>query len=102
MELITYSEATDIINAVTESRHRQTFSLNYVKKDGSIGFKHKLCKGGHLGIATREVANPDQGGQSMNYKKTGTIPFVNLETNQDFSLVASQITHINSKRIIHG
>ena len=76
----------------------RTFSLDYVKRDGKLGRKVRLVKGGASGGSTH------QGGGALRYQlnKTGLLLVQDQASGEMRSLKIRRLTHYNNVRIQHG
>ena len=75
-----------------------TFSISYVKKDGTKGHK-PLCRKSGNKIMTGETKTGT--GYKPRIKENGLILLVDHTNNNAFSLKISLITHYNGLRIQH-
>lgn len=86
------------INQYEDGGELRTFSLHYIKKDGTRGFKAKVRKAG-------KVYKPGNGEEkskfSYNLKQNGILLLENVETSQVFSLKIALLTRYNGIRIQH-
>lgn len=75
----------------------RTFSIRYVKTDGTVGEKPRCRKSGQAaGAAVTEGSN-----FRYNVKQRGIVVLTNLDNNQPFSLRIALITHFNGVRVWH-
>lgn len=74
----------------------RTFSIQYVKKNGTVGEKLRCRKSGQAAGATTE-----SGRFRYNVKQKGVVVLTNLDNNQSFSLIIAYITHFNGVRVWH-
>lgn len=95
MSKISLGAALALMDQVDDGGQVRTFSVRYIKTDGTAGEKLRCRKGG------RAHATTGQSRFRYNIKATGTLQLLDVDTNQPFSLKISLLTHFNSHRIQH-
>jgi len=86
------------IDQAVHNDRPHVFSIQYVKKDGTVGKKNRVRKSGTnpaLGKTTGST------GFRYNVKRRGILLLHDVETDQPFALKIALITHYNGVQIQH-
>jgi hypothetical protein len=78
-----------------------SFSIRYVKKDGTLGEKKNVRKSGKTSAQAAAVCEDAKSDFRYNVKQKGIILLYDMETEQSFSLKIALLTHFNGKQIQH-
>lgn len=96
MERITMQNVLAFINQYDADGEAREFSLQYVKDDGSVGFKARARKGGKF-----KAKSEGKSTFHYNLKSKGLLQIVDLETNEVRNITLALITHFNGIRVWH-
>ena len=101
MQGIRIKTALAEIDQLAAQGEGREFSLDYVRRNGTLGRKVRLVKAGASG-GSDYVAGERSEGLGYSLKKTGVLLVQDQTTGQVRSIKIRRITHYNNVRVLHS
>lgn len=89
------------IDQLAAHGQQRSFSLDYVRRNGTLGRKARLVKGGSAGGAYHVPAEGSEG-LGYNLKKSGLLLVQDQSSGEMRSIKIRRITYYNNLRVLHG